>query len=89
MGESPFEPLLLQLQTLSTKYALGKIGRRKLDSQFKALQEELSTQVFAKVLHEHRRKAFYQGIIAGPILLAALYFLAKLYHVLAAARYWG
>ncbi len=81
MMESQFEPLLLQLQTLSQKYALGKIGRRKLDSQIKSLQEELSTEVFSKILYEQRRKAFYQGIIVGPLFLAAFYFLAKFLHV--------
>ncbi len=89
MTESPFEPLLLQLQTLSQKYALGKIGRRRLDSQIKALNEELSAEVFAKILHEQRSKAFNQGFLMAGLLLITLYYLAKFYRVLAAAGYWG
>jgi hypothetical protein len=73
MTESPFEPLLLEMQTLSQKYALGKMARRKLENRLDQLQEEFSSEAMAGRIKNERRSAFYHGFIAAFVFSAILY----------------
>jgi hypothetical protein len=76
MSEHPYEGILLEMQTLSQKYALGKMARRKFEAELKALQEHFSSAIMAQRLEEERKRAFTQGFIAASILGLGLFFLA-------------
>jgi hypothetical protein len=73
MTESPFEPLLLEMQTLSQKYALGRMARRKLENRLEQLQEEFSSEAMAGRIKTERRSAFYQGFLAAFVFSGVLY----------------
>jgi hypothetical protein len=89
MNENSFEPLLMEMQTLSQKYALGKMARRRFEDQLKTLQEKLSSEAMAGRIKSERRSAFYNGFIAAFVFSGILYFLFKLIQTGALARYWG
>jgi hypothetical protein len=89
MTESPFEPLLLEMQTLSQKYALGKMARRKLENRLDQLQEEFSSEAMAGRIKTERRKAFYHGFLAAFVFSGILYLLIELIRGAGINRYWG
>lgn len=77
MSEHPYEGILLEMQTLSQKYALGKMARRKFETELKALQEQFSSEIMTQRLEEERKKAFTQGFVAATILATGLFLLFK------------
>jgi hypothetical protein len=89
MESTPYDGLLLELETLSQKYALNKTSRRSLAIRLKKLPEELAALAVSETLHAAKRKAFNQGLAIGVALLPALYLLYKFIKLLGSASYWG
>jgi hypothetical protein len=87
MTEASFDPILLEMQTLSQKYALGKTARRKFEKQLTELQEQLSSQAMAGRIKDERRKAFYHGFLAAFVFSGLIYLAVKGF--LGLAPYWG
>ena len=87
MTESGLEPLLMEMQTLSQKYALGKMSRRKFETQLKDLQDHLGSEVITQRIHREKKSAFYQGFIAASVCLALLYLFIKMIPWIMIARF--
>jgi len=87
MIDSGLEPLLLEMQTLSQKYALGKVSRKRFETQLKDLQEHLGSEVITRRIHLEKKSAFYQGFIAATICLALLYLITKMIPWIVIARF--
>jgi hypothetical protein len=89
MTEGQWEPLLLEMQTLSQKYALGKMARRKFENQLEQLQEQFSSKATFERIKIERRSAFYQGFLAAFVFSGIFYLVVKLFQATALAKYWG
>ncbi len=87
MTEGGLEPLLLEIQTLSQKYAMGKMARRKFETQLKNLQDHLDSEVIIQRIHQEKKSGFYQGFIAASICLALLYLFVKMIPWIMIARF--
>ncbi|HVZ81308.1 MAG TPA: hypothetical protein VHE12_11020 [bacterium] len=87
MTESPYEDILLEMQTLSQRYALGKLTRRHLEKDLQGLRENLSSQVMAERILKEKRRAFNQGFFAAFFVALALWSAVKVFiHLF---PYWG
>jgi hypothetical protein len=87
MTEGGLEPLLLEMQTLSQKYALGKMARRKFETQLKDLQEHMGSEVINRRIHQEKKSAFYQGFVAASVCLALVYLFIKMLPWILIARF--
>ncbi len=87
MTEGRYEDILLEMQTLSQKYALGKTPRRRFEKDLKDLQEKFSSEILNQRVLQEKRRAFNQGFLAAFGLAALLFVVYRIFRNL--WPYWG